>query len=218
MYIKISRYKKFIIFSDSKSVLEAMANRKFDNPIVLRLVEFYNELQSLGKDIILCWIPSHIGIPGNEKANKAAKQALNKQISESFIPFTDFKPNINQYIYQEWQNEWNNQIHNKLHEIQSEVGKTPAYMSNRKHDSIIRRLRIGHTYITHGYLLRGELAPECIPCNETLTVKHISLDCIDFANIRTNFFNVNNLKDLFEKVTSENIINYLKAINLVNKI
>ena len=30
----------------SKSVLEAMANRKFDNPIVLRLVEFYNELQS----------------------------------------------------------------------------------------------------------------------------------------------------------------------------
>ena len=95
MYIKISRYKKFIIFSDSKSVLEAMENRKFDNPIVLRSVEFYNELQSLGKDIILCWIPSHIGIPGNEKADKAAKQALNKQISESCIPFTDFKPNIN---------------------------------------------------------------------------------------------------------------------------
>ena len=218
MYIKISRHKKFILFSDSKSVLEALANRKFDNPIVLRLVEFYNELQSLGKDIILCWIPSHIGIPGNAKADKAAKQALNKQISESFIPFTDFKPNINQYIYQEWQNEWNNQIHNKLHEIQSEVGKTPPYMSNRKHDSIIRRLRIGHTYITHGYLLRGELAPECIPCNEPLTMKHILLDCTDFANIRTNFFNVNNLKDLFEKVTSENIINYLKAINLVNKI
>ena len=82
----------------------------------------------------------------------------------------------------------------------------------------MRRLRIHHTYITRGYLLRDELAPECIPCNEPLTVKHILLDCIDFANIRTNSFNVNNLKDLFEKVTSENTINYLKAINLVNKI
>ena len=84
-----------------------MTNHKFDNSVVLRLVELYNEFQSLGKDIILCWIPSHIGIPGNEKADKAAKQALNKQISESFIPFTDFKPNIYQYFYQEWQNEWN---------------------------------------------------------------------------------------------------------------
>ena len=52
----------------------------------------------------------------NEKADKEAKQALNKQISGSFIPFTDFKPNINQYIYQEWQNEWSNRTH-KLHEI-----------------------------------------------------------------------------------------------------
>ena len=76
--------KILIIFSDSKSVLEAMTNRKFDNPTVLCLVKFYNELQSLGKDIILCWIPSHIGTPGNEKTDKAAKQALNKQISELY--------------------------------------------------------------------------------------------------------------------------------------
>ena len=68
----------------------------------------------------------------------------------------------------------------------NQVGKTPAYIRNRKHDSVMRRLRIGHTYITHGYLLRGELAPECVPCNEPLSVKHI-IDCIDFSNIRTNF-------------------------------
>ena len=74
-----------------------------------------------------------------------------------------------------------------LHEMQSGVGKTPAYISNRKYDSVIRRLEIGHTYITHGYLLIGKLAPECIPCNEHLTVKHKLLDCIDFANIRPNF-------------------------------
>ena len=92
----------------------------------------------------------------------------------------------NTLTYQEWKNEWIDQIHKKLHELQRWM-KLQAYISNRKHDSIMRRFRIGHTCITHGYLLRGELAPECIRCNEHLTVKLI-LDCIDFANIKPNFF------------------------------
>jgi len=29
-----------------------------------------------GKNIILCWIPSHVGILGNEKSDAAAKSAL----------------------------------------------------------------------------------------------------------------------------------------------
>ena len=52
----------------------------------------------------------------------------------------------------------------------------------------MRLLRIGHTYITHGYLLRDEVAPKCIPCNEPLTAKHVLLDYIDFTSIRTIFF------------------------------
>ena len=39
MCINICENKKLIILSDAKSVLEAMANRKFENPIVLRLIE-----------------------------------------------------------------------------------------------------------------------------------------------------------------------------------
>ena len=101
--------------------------------------------------------------------------------------------------------------------MQSDMSETLAYISNREHDSILRRFRIRHTYIAHGDLLRGELAPGCIPCNEPLTAKHTSLDCINFTNERTNFPNVNILKDLFEKVTSKNI-NNSNTIHLVNKI
>jgi hypothetical protein len=35
---------------------------------------------------------------------------------------------------------------------------------------VILRLRLGHTYLTHGYLLRKELAPVCDTCHVPLTV------------------------------------------------
>ena len=93
-YFKISRNRRFIIFSDSKSVLEAMQNKRFDNPIVLAYVGLYNKSLDNAYCIVLCWIPSHIGTNGYEKADTAAKQALNKQLSPSMVPYTDFKPFI----------------------------------------------------------------------------------------------------------------------------
>jgi len=64
--------------------------------------------------ITFCWQPSHVGIPGNEKANKAAKSALNKPILRIPIPYTDLKPIINKYIRYKWQQIWKSQTQNKL--------------------------------------------------------------------------------------------------------
>ena len=59
----------------------------------------------------------HEGIPGNEKADKAAKSALNKPILRIPIPYTDLKPIINKYIHNKWQQTWNSQTQNKLYQI-----------------------------------------------------------------------------------------------------
>ena len=166
----------------------------------------------------MCWIPGNIGINGNEKTDKASKQALNQQVSPNMVPYTDCIPFIIKYIYNSWQNKWNELAHNKLYEIQTVFGKIPAFINHRKDDSAIRRLRIGHTYFTHGYLLRGEPGPECIPCASTLTVKHILIECVDFSETRNEFYTTDTYKELFEKVPSSQILDYIKAIGIYNLI
>ena len=56
---------KFLIFSDSLSVLKAMNHTSSKNPQIQKLLEKYHEFLAY-KEIVLCWIPSHIGIKGNE--------------------------------------------------------------------------------------------------------------------------------------------------------
>ena len=66
---------KFIIFSDSLSVLKAMNHTSSKNPQIQKLLEKCHELLTY-KEIVFCWIPSHIGIQGNEMVDKQAKTSL----------------------------------------------------------------------------------------------------------------------------------------------
>ena len=64
---------KFIIYSDSKSVLQALQSKNSSTPLITRLLNKMNTL-SKNNSIILTWIPSHIGIQGNDRADRAAKK------------------------------------------------------------------------------------------------------------------------------------------------
>ena len=63
---------KFIIFSDSLSVLKAMNYTSSKNPQIQKLFEKCHELLA-NKEIVLCWIPCHIGILGNEVVDQQTK-------------------------------------------------------------------------------------------------------------------------------------------------
>ena len=54
----------------------------------------------------------------------------------------------------------------------------------RRQEVILCRLRIGHTYGTHGHLLRGEERSMCSRCNEPVTVAHVLLKCRRYARKR----------------------------------
>jgi ribonuclease HI len=95
-FIKHSDDKKHIIYSDSISCLQAIKNCKTDHPFISNILKEYVSLKLRGHIIVFCWIPSHIGIHGNTKADSAAKQALQLPITD--IPYTDLKASIREYV------------------------------------------------------------------------------------------------------------------------
>ena len=92
-YIEAANLSKTIIFSDSRSVLQSINNSKIDNSVIQAIILRLHNMSH--KQIIFCWLPSHVGIRGNKKADKAAKSALSLQPSNLKLPYTDFKPGIN---------------------------------------------------------------------------------------------------------------------------
>ena len=168
---------KFVIFSDSLSVLKSLNHTSSKSPKIQNLIEKHHEL-SKTKEIIFCWLPSHVGIKGNEAADVKAKASLDLEISTFKLPCTDFKPFINRYILSKWQLSLDRATFNKLHEIKPVLGKNTIYRSLRREEVVLTRLRIGHTRLTHSYLLKREDQPFCISCNEPFTVKHFLIDCI----------------------------------------
>jgi len=60
-------------------------------------------------NIVCCWLPSHVSITGNVKADRAAKSAWNKPVLQITIPYTYLKPNNNKYMHNKWQQDCNSQ-------------------------------------------------------------------------------------------------------------
>ena len=87
-------------------------------------------------------------------------------------------------------------------------------LSTRRDQSVFNRCRIGHSRLTHEFLLKGEPPPECIPCNCPLTIKHLLIECVDFNDVRQRFYQAPSLQDLFKTVKPEVILEFLKAAAL----
>ena len=119
-----------------------------------------------GNNIAFCWVPSHVGIHGNELADWTAKAALNLELSDSQVPSSDFRQSANKLIYDRWQSSWSFTENNKLQTIQPDLKNLSQKSGrSRREDVVLTRLRIGHTWLTHSYLLRREAQPKGLVTN-----------------------------------------------------
>ena len=77
------------------------------------------------------------------------------------------------HVQKVWDAHKNATTDDKLHSVKPHLGYCSVTHLSRCDAAILRRLRIGHTRVTHKYLLSGDSQPLCDKCQCLLTVKHI---------------------------------------------
>ena len=114
------------------------------------------------------------------------------------------------------------EVGNKLHAIVPQIDeKYYSGCTNRQDEVIISRLRIGHTRLTHSFRMENRPHPPLCDQGEgdhELTVKHILTECNFLNIIRRRHYDVTDLYQLFETVSSKRILDFVKDIGLYNSL
>ena len=166
----------------------------------------YTQLCEHNNTISLVWVPSHIGLPGNEKADQAAKIGLtHKHKINTTYSKTKIKSLINviiNYKYnKKYQENWN---HTDYYKIQpNKVNKVRNFHHFRKVDTTITRLRLNNAR-NNTYLHKIGKKPNnlCNYCNTPDTIQHNIYECKQYYKHRAELLSNTNQVSQFNTLLS----------------
>ena len=189
-HIATSPQSSFVLFSDSLSALLMLQKASCCHPIVLQILEWLFRISVRKKSVTFCWVPSHVGVSRNEQVDVLARAATTFPcLPFNSLPASDFFPVFSSFLRHRWQCCWSTVVGNKLRSVKPFVSpwSFPCHRT-RRWETALARLRIGHTRLTHGYLMSGDPPPVCTHCHVLLSIHHILLVCPLFARLRSQYF------------------------------
>jgi len=218
----------YLICSDSKSSLQAISSNAMPTGIIYKIRVQIIEQKKRGRNVVFCWVPSHVGVLGNERADREAVIAASRPAEFISIPYRDWYPIIESATREIWKRRWCNE-RRSLYELKDAPckWKKVANISRRK-EVVLNRLRLGHCKLTHEYLVKDFPCPPpiCRWCDaEILTVKHLLVECRDLKPMRDRFFSralngkglsVTNL--IGEEGILRQVMEFLNNLNVINLI
>lgn len=159
-----------MINCDSKGALKTINSFTPKHAIVNSIRDLIIENQKNGNDIRFIWIPSYIGIQGNEEVDLSAKEAIQTGEEHTDVLYKSEMEHFVRKIAESLEQiDWDiREGCNKLYETKPIFHTRKAQSPiSRRLSVIVHRLKIGHTRLTHEYLLKSEDIPYYHYCRDT---------------------------------------------------
>jgi len=160
---------KYILLTDSLSSLHLINDPFNPNPIIKRIYHVLSTLNSLRSTVTFIWVPCHIGFLEHDAVDLAAKETSSQtSITDKLnLPHAQYRNYYRSHITKLWKSYWKTQQSNKVLTIKTEPNPwSSSRRESKRGGVIIARLRIGHTRITHSYLVNPNIlflpsSPHC---------------------------------------------------------
>lgn len=190
----------FTVLSDSRSALQAIADRNSTNALVVDIHNLLRRAASAGSRPTLVWVKAHVGIIGNERADELAKLATTSPGAPDFnlTPLSFVKSAIRQRVNRLWQRRYA-----EAADMSRRIGKhhvahhLPTVASSRR----LRKQQLptfeltqvltGHgPFLANLHRFKRATTDKC-RCDEspdapTQTCRHLVEDCPIFARQRAS--------------------------------
>lgn len=219
-----------VILTDSRSACDSLLNsmnnkdcKYLENKILELICDNYN------KNFVIQWVPAHVNVYGNEKADAAAKTALDNStcdIIRNKLTIEDSNSYVKELLRLKWSAEYSEKTISKgIHQCKV-LGGSPSYNTwfkdcelNSVYTKLIYRIRTGHTYDKKFMkLLKLVDSDKCENCDVQENIEHILINCNKYATQRSQFGNLSAANSLSKLLNKIDLIIYKEIINFLSEI
>ena len=148
-------------------------------------------MTSYNIEVSLQWIPGHVGLPGNERADKLAKLGAQCPQTATSVTINTAKHLINEHLKNAWIKKWaDGKTGRKIFEFMPVPNKNdPINKMRRKEQAVIFRLRSEHIQLNKHLndigIKDSAKCPLC-PCPEESVAHHL-YQCPALDDLRAEF-------------------------------
>ncbi|XP_072145534.1 uncharacterized protein [Dermacentor andersoni] len=173
------------ILTDSRAALHMLARADHGPPLIQRLLRKIHGVCEQGCDLVLQWVPAHIGIHGNEEADRLARAAHTATVPRSLVvtPFDVARHTVA------------GMLRARHPDARVASGNPPRLLPrkglHRRDRALLLRLRVGcYRTAARTHRLQGTGSPFCEKCADVEDLDHVLLRCREYTAQRDTLTSV----------------------------